>query len=131
MSDRSKSHSTEPDPTPTAVALAIEQGEPATDLIVVLTGVVQKLPDGTGVFDDLPEARHSVEPLPLITSDFAVAANRIRNSLRFLVSDEQGAALWETWTLLPWLRRNLIPPLIEPRWKVARWQKVAASFPAD
>jgi hypothetical protein len=41
MSDRSKSHSTEPDRTPTAVALAIEQGDPATDLIVVLTGAVK------------------------------------------------------------------------------------------
>jgi hypothetical protein len=131
MSDRSKSHSTEPDRTPTAVALAIEQGEPATDLIVVLTGVVQKLPDGTGVFDDLMEARHLLESLPLTTSDFAVAANRIRNSLRFLVSDEPGAALWEVRTLLSWLRRNLIPPLIEPRRKVARWQKVAAAFPSD
>ncbi len=131
MSARSKTYSTEPDPIPTAVAVATEQGDPTTDLIVVLTGVIQKLPDGTGVFDDLMEARHLLESLPLTTSDFAVAANRVRNSLRFLVSDEPGAALWEVRTLLCWLRRNLCPPLIEPRRTVARWQKVAAACPSD
>ena len=131
MSKLSKSHSTDSDPTPTAVAVAHQQGDPATDLIVVLTGVVQKLPDRTGVFDDLMEARHLLESLPLTTSDFAIAANRIRNSLRFLISDEPGAALWEVRTLLTRLRRNLVPPLIEPRRKVARWQKVAAAFPSD
>jgi hypothetical protein len=46
MSDRSKSHSTEPDRTPTAVAVAAQQGDPATDLIVVLTGAVQNSPTG-------------------------------------------------------------------------------------
>jgi hypothetical protein len=34
------------------------------------------------------EARHLLESLPLTTADFAIAANRIRNSLRFLVSNE-------------------------------------------
>lgn len=131
MSKVSKTLLTDTDLAPTAVAVAPQQGDPATDLVVVLTGVVRKLPDGTGVFDDLMEARHLLESLPLTTSDFAVAANRIRNSLRFLVSDEPGAALWELRTLLSWLRRNLVPPLIEPRRKVARWQKVAASFTSD
>ncbi len=82
MSKVSKLLVTDTDPTPTAIAVADGSGEPATDLIVVLTGVVQKLPDGTGVFDDLMEARHLLESLPLTTSDFAIAANRGHRSYR-------------------------------------------------
>jgi hypothetical protein len=54
-----------------------------------------------GVWKDLlTEAALLLESLPLTTSEFALATNRLNNARRYLQSNERGAARYELWLLI-------------------------------
>lgn len=97
MPKLSKSLLTDTDLAPTAAAVATDQGGSCDRSDRRPDRGGPKLRDRTEAFGDLMEARRLVEPLPLTTSDFAVAANRIRNSFRFLVSNETLTETTITW----------------------------------
>ena len=50
--------------------------------------------------NELADATHLLEALPLSTSEFAVACNRLSNARRYLDSGERGAARSEVQLLM-------------------------------
>src|SRR5262245_56821149 len=65
-----------------------------------LQSLLRNLSHSDRTANELYEVRTLIESLPLSSSEFGVAVNRLRNAQRYLCSDEIGAARYEL-RLLP------------------------------
>jgi len=59
---------------------------------------------GHDVLGELQEVRDLLESLPLASGEYSTATNRLRNTHRYLVSEERGAARYELQMLTGMLR---------------------------
>ena len=59
------------------------------------------------VLEELQQVRDLLDSLPLATSEYGTAANRLRNAHRYLVSQERGAARYELQMLAGMLRPDV------------------------
>jgi len=82
---------------------------PFAAFAAVLTCAVDRIRTRTTPTSELEELRQLLETIPLSTSEYGMAGNRLRNAVRYLRSHEWGAAQWELRTLLNGLTRDLEP----------------------
>jgi len=61
---------------------------------------------GQDVVDEFQQVRDLLEAIPLASGEYGTAANRLRNTHRYLVSEEGGAACYELQMLAGVLRHD-------------------------
>ena len=69
-------------------------------LVQHLQGLVDRTTSVDDAIDELLDVLAMLNALPLSTSEFGLAVNRLKNAHRYLVSDERGAARYELRMLL-------------------------------
>lgn len=108
-----------------------EVTEPVQELITILTGITEKSPAAEGIFEELLEARRLWDCLPLATADYSLGLNRLRNAVRFVASEETGAAQWELRMFLNWLRQFVETPTADTMRRSRIWEKLAKLISSD
>ena len=76
------------------------------DLLMVVEVMLKNIDCGEDVIDDVLEVWQLIDALPLSTSEYALAGNRLRNTHRYLESNERGAARYELALLAGSLRNG-------------------------
>ncbi|HUG69921.1 MAG TPA: hypothetical protein VMM76_19370 [Pirellulaceae bacterium] len=86
----------------TATSDAIRQ-----ELFQMIAHLLQTMRQNQELLEQLQQVRDLIEALPLATSEYGTAANRLRNAHRYLVSQERGAARYELQVLAGTLRPDV------------------------
>ena len=72
-----------------------QNANPAHDFLSIVMRALQKVRRKVEIPDEIQDARTLLDAMPLATSEYSVALNRLNNTARYLASREFGAARWE------------------------------------
>ncbi len=89
------------------------------ELLFTVEHLLRRLDRKMNVLDELQEVRGLLDALPLASGEYGTASNRLRNTHRYLVSQERGAARYELRMLCGSLRCQAVTA-VQPRGRSPR-----------